>query len=68
MDPAKRLKVFQVRVFRALMRKGDNLVVSNLRHQNYRSNLLNLRIVGRTYAIHKASYLDAQIRYANKLL
>ena len=50
------------------MRKSDYLVVSDLGHQNNRSYFLYLRIIGRTYAIHVASDLDAQIRDANKLL
>ena len=67
-DPTKRLKVFLVRMFRALVRKSDYLVVSDLGHQNNCSYFLYLRIIGRTYAIHVASDLDAQIRDANKLL
>lgn len=55
-------------MFRALVRKSDYLVVSDLGHQNNGSYFLYLRIIGRTYAIHVASDLDAQIRDANKLL
>ena len=65
-DPAKRLHVPQVRVVGRLMGQSHRLVVSDLRHQHDAADLFDLRVVWRGHAIHVASDLDSQVRYADE--
>ena len=61
MDPPKRLHVLKIGVLRTLVRKCDVLVASDLRDENDRSDLLNLRILRWTDTIHVPCNLDAKI-------
>ena len=66
--PAERLHLLQVLVLRQHVRHLHELMRAQLRHEHNAAYLLDLRVVGRTDAVHVAGDLAAQVGDGDELL
>lgn len=67
-NPSQRLHIFKMIVLWQISGQIDRLMGTPLRRQNDTTDLLDLRIVAGTDAVHVAGNLRPQIRYADELL